>query len=364
MDGTKSESIEVTSSVPQGTVLAPVLFLIMISDINKNVRDSKVSSFADDTKIGRRINNADDIKVLQRDIDAIFKWANENNIQFNGEKFVALKYRLSNDNTIADYVTDSGEQICSASQVRDLGILMTTDLTFSNHYNLKLAIARKLMGIIWRSFSTRKAIVMTKLWKSLILPVIEYCSILVSPHLIQDIQKIEAIQRTFTSNLEEVKHLNYWERLKNLNMYSLERRRERYLLIYVWKILEGKVPNCSVNPIDVYWSDRQGRLCRNAKLKGKGKTKTLREQTLAVTGPNLFNCLPAHIRNMQGVELETFKKALDHFLREVPDCPSLPGYRDPFGQGSNSIEKRRLKRVFPAGQSSRPGFMTRLPEGV
>jgi ribonuclease P/MRP protein subunit RPP40 len=97
VDGAKSIHVEVTSSVPQGTVLAPILFLIMISDINKNVRDSKVSSFADDTKISRVINNEEDVKVLQRDINAIFEWADENNMYFNGDKFVTLQYRIKND---------------------------------------------------------------------------------------------------------------------------------------------------------------------------------------------------------------------------------------------------------------------------
>jgi len=220
---------------------------------------------------------------------------------------------------------------------------MTTGSGFSEHYKLKLAKARKIMGIIWRSFKTREAKVMITLWKSLILPIIEYCSVLVSPFKRKDIEEIEAIQRTFTSKIEEVKHLNYWERLRELDMYSLERRRERYLIIYMWKILESRVPNCSINPIDVYWNDRQGRLCRKTKNKGKGKAQTLREQTLAVRGPRIFNCLPAHIRNLQGVETDTFKRALDTYLKYVPDCPLINGYQDSFGQDKNSIELRILK---------------------
>jgi hypothetical protein len=126
-------------------------------------------------------------------------------------------------------------------------------------------------------------------------------------------------------------------------MYSLERRRERYLIIYIWKILESKVPNFSLNPIDVYWSDRQGRLCKNTKRKEQGKCESLREHTLAVRGPKLFNCLPSHIRNLQDVELPKFKRSLDKYLSGVPDCPILKGYKDPFGQESNSIYYKRLK---------------------
>jgi hypothetical protein len=371
VDGSKSTHVEVTSSVPQGTVLAPILFLIMISDINKNARDCKVSSFADDTKVSRVINNKEDVKALQGDINSIFEWADENNMYFNGDKFVSLQYRIKNNNIAANYVTSAGVQINRESQAKDLGVIMETDTGFSGHYKLKLAIARKLIGIICRSFKSRKASVMIRLWKSLILPVIEYCSVLVSPYKKKDIEEIEAIQRTYTAKIEEVKQLNYWERLKELNMYSLERRRERYLIIYIWKIIESRVPNCTLNPIDVYWSDRQGRLCKITKRKGQGKYQSMREQTLAVRGPKLFNCLPPHIRNLQDVQLPKFKKALDDYLREVPDCPILKGYKDPFGQESNSIGHRKLKittsadfRAKQAGLSSRPGSKTSPPGSV
>ena len=57
----------------------------------------------------------------------------------------------------------------------------------------------------------------------------------------KDIQAIEAIQRTFTYKITEVQHLNYWERLHDIKLYSLHRRRERYILIYIWKITQHMV---------------------------------------------------------------------------------------------------------------------------
>ena len=59
-----SNEVEVISSVPQGTVLAPILFLIMMSEINKNMKHSKVSSFADDTKISFQISGEENNKEL------------------------------------------------------------------------------------------------------------------------------------------------------------------------------------------------------------------------------------------------------------------------------------------------------------
>ena len=79
------------------------------------------------------------------------------------------------------------------------------------------------------------------LYKSLIISSLEYCCQIWSPHAINEIQLIENVQRTFTRRLIGSDH-DYWERLKILNLYSLQRRRERYIIIYNWKVLEGLVP--------------------------------------------------------------------------------------------------------------------------
>ena len=90
---------------------------------------------------------------------------------------------------------------------------------------------------------------MIPLFKTLVLPILEYCSLLTLPYKKEDINKIEAIQRHFTAKIDGMQNLDYWERLKALNLYSLERRRERYTIIYVWKILEGLVHNLRTEPI-------------------------------------------------------------------------------------------------------------------
>ena len=68
---------------------------------------------------------------------------------------------------------------------------------------------------------------------------------------------LENLQRVFTRKIPEVSHMNYWERLAHLKMYSQERRLERYRALYVWKIIEGLSPNCGLN---TSWSERRGRL--------------------------------------------------------------------------------------------------------
>ena len=84
---------------------------------------------------------------------------------------------------------------------------------------------------------------MLTLWKALVLPHFDYCSQLWSPSSILHIQELESIQRSFLKKIKGLSSMNYWKQLKSINMYSLQRRREQYRIIYVWSILEGIVPN-------------------------------------------------------------------------------------------------------------------------
>ena len=85
---------EVISGVPQGTVLGPVLFLVLILDIGDKVSEgTRVSSFADDTRASRGIKTPLDQAQLQADIETIYEWAREVNMEFNGDKFECVRFR-------------------------------------------------------------------------------------------------------------------------------------------------------------------------------------------------------------------------------------------------------------------------------
>ena len=117
-----------------------------------------------------------------------------------------------------------------------------------------------LTGWILRTFTTRETITMMTLFKSLVLSRLDYASQLWSPHLLKSIYLIEKVQRSFTKHITGIKNKPYDERLKLLNLYSVQRRRDRYQIIYLWKIIEGLVPNLSA-PITCTYSERRGRLC-------------------------------------------------------------------------------------------------------
>ena len=121
VDGRKSAP-HVKSGVPQGSVLGPLLFLILIGDIDQNIAFSFVSSFADDTRVPRHIEDFEDIHLLQADLDAVYNWAESNNLEFNSDTFELLRYRLrgSTVQNSTGYKSNIDSEIEENAHVKDL----------------------------------------------------------------------------------------------------------------------------------------------------------------------------------------------------------------------------------------------------
>ena len=177
---------------------------------------------------------------------------------------------------------------------------------------------------------------MVTLYKSIVRSHLEYCCPVWNPHKIADIKKLEDVQKQFTSKIAGLQDLNYYERLSALNLMSLQRRRERYILIHMWKILYGEVP-----PLSSFKFNEPSRLGIQAELpplrrRTRQAIQTRYDESLAMTGPLLWNVLPAHLHTIS--KFESFKTALTKFLMSIPDWPPVSLYPS---SGSNSIVERR-----------------------
>ena len=289
-NGVKSRESEVKSGVPQGTVLGPILFLILINDINEGI-ESNVSLFADDTRITKPVQSYEDVESLQDDLEKLYTWQRTNNMVFNGKKFEMLRYGSDQElKNSTNYLTPESEDFIEVKEcLRDLGIQMSDDARFTAHIDHVSSKVRQKCGWILRTFKCRQTHFLKFMWKSLVQGHIDYCSQLYFPNQSRELEKLENLQKTFTKKISEVSHLDYWTRLKQLKMYSQQRRSERYKIIYTWKILEGLVPNCGINQTN---SDRRGRSCIIPTSRGSTSVKNLREQSFQVMGPKLFNILP------------------------------------------------------------------------
>ena len=140
--------------------------------------------------------------------------------------------------------------------------------------------------------------------------------------------------RNYTSHVEGMEGLDYWQRLKALNMYSQERRRERYLIIFVWKIAMGLVNGYTM---EFSYHPRRGwsAIPKDVPKSAPACVKRAREASLAVKGAALFNLCPQGMRYMASNHQDRFKDNLDSWLFEIPDQPSIPGC--PRAAVSNSL---------------------------
>ena len=165
---------------------------------------------------------------------------------------------------------------------------------------------------------------MMTLYKSLVRSVLEYCCPLWNPWKITDIQMLEAVQRSFTCKIHGVQHLNYWERLEKLGIMSLQRRRERYIILQMWKTLHGSCPN----DVNIQYNPRSRRGI-TAKIPFLNKNSQQYHQSVyghsfAVHGPRLWNSIPSNLTLIN--EFDKFKHALTKFLLTMPDQPPIEGY--------------------------------------
>ena len=192
---------------------------------------------------------------------------------------------------------------------------MSSDASFTAHIHQVAATARKYAGWVLRTFNTRERTPLLTLWKSLIIPRLDYCSQLWCPHKASEIQLLENIQRSFTAKVNGISNLNYWERLKFLQLYSLERRRERYLVIYTWKTSEGLVPNnCNLISAE---TRRHGRKCIVIPPSATvAKTANLIDNGLPQEDPNSLIVSHYHLETCQEFQLLLSRNTLTNFLKQ------------------------------------------------
>ena len=254
----------------------------------------------------------------------------------NNDKFEFICHKLNPENFTqklfkelpfhSDFLNynASNNQILPSPFVRDLGLLIDTNLNWNTHINHITLKAKQISAWILNVFHSREKTPMMTLFNSLVRSKLEYCSIIWNPHLIKDIYNIEKIQRSFTSRINGMKSFDYWERLIKLNTMSLQRRREKHILIHLWKVKNNIYPNS----IEIQFKENTRTQAARAVLKPmskiKGKVLTSYEESFIIKSAKLWNILPAKLTKI--TTLPMFINSLDKFLSSIPDQPPIPGY--------------------------------------
>ena len=308
INGEASEWMPVGSGVPQGSVLGPLLFIIYINDIDIGLT-SKIAKFADDTKLG--IDGSSDIAVvhLQDDLKKLGEWSEKWQMPFNVGKCKVM--HIGHNNLNANYEL-LGHNIESVDKEKDLGVVISKDLKFSQQCIEAERKAQKLVGYIKRQFSHRNKEIVLPLYNSIVRPHLEYAVQFWAPSLRKDIDRLEAVQARATKLIPSVRNFGYQRRLDRLNLFSLETRRLRGQLIETFKILKGFTNVDHQNLFTI----------NNNRARGNGCKLELKPYNTNVCGNfftfkicNFWNRLTAEVIN--SASIEEFKTKLDRVIHTL-----------------------------------------------
>ena len=339
----------VASGVPQGSVLGPLFFIIFINDLANHISHSSLLTFADDTKIVLPINCSADTERLQKDLDSVISWSTKNNMRLNKNKFELICHSLISENgnltllktlpfynQYNQYKIDNHTFITSTTFVKDLGIFISSDMTWDCHISQLCKTANRISAWILNIFHTRDKLTMITLFNSLVRSRLEYCCQIWDPSKIKLIDLIEQVQRNFTRKIVDMdKNDDYWIRLKKLGIDSLQRRREKLIIILLWKIKNSLVPN-HIN-IEFKTNFRsQIKAVIPPMPRARGKLLSAYEDSFLVKSAKLFNKVPSQITECASFSL--FESKLNKYLSFYPDKPPVHGY---YHQNTNSITDYR-----------------------
>ena len=209
IDGEESESIPVTSGVPQGSVLGPILFLVYINDLPDEVR-SRMRLFADDIALYLTIESEDDSSALQTDLDILSAWETRWDMEFNPSKCQVVHVTGSRKTVKTDYVLH-GQVLESVPCARYLGVDISNGLTWNSHINR--VTANRTLGFIRQNIKTKMPKVREAAYNSLVRPQLEYASAVWDLHKKVRISQIEQVQRRAarwtSSNLDRQSSVTY-----------------------------------------------------------------------------------------------------------------------------------------------------------
>lgn len=231
INGYESKPKLVTSGVPQGSHLGPLLFSIYVNDVTCKI-SSHCLLYADDLKVFRHITSTEDHVLLQKDLTQLSTWCSVNKLNLNLKKCKSMIFNRTKRPNQHDY-TINDHNLEKINEIKDLGVILTSNLSYSSHTNFIVNKSFKMLGFIKRSsikFCTAKSLFC--LYNSLVRSHLDFASSIWSPHYQNHKNQIERVQKKF---LNFIKFRNFSDELPELS--SLETRRELTDIVLMYKIL-------------------------------------------------------------------------------------------------------------------------------
>ena len=298
----------VTSGVPQGSVLGPVLFLVYINELPSLVQNS-MKLFADDAKIYSTVRDSQDAKKLQDDLSVLEKWSKDWLLKLNPQKCKVMHCGAENEK--ADYfikdADNASKKIQETQLEKDLGVFISNNLKPAQHCLKAASKGMRALRLMKTAFDKIDDTNFKVLFTTYVRPHLEYCIQAVGPYTAQDLKILEKGQRRATKLVKKIRNETYEERLRMLGLPSIEERIRRGDMIETYKLLTGKV-NVEFNQFFELENQERTR-GHHLKLKKKRATHASRLKFFSNRVVNPWNSLPKQV--IEATTTNAFKNRLD-----------------------------------------------------
>ena len=240
LNGEQSREVPVISGVPQGTVLGPLMFLLYVNDIGKDV-NSSIKLFADDCLLYRNVNSEDDASLLQQDLDKLVKWSKTWQMSFNINKCHILRVHRSQIPLINNYTMEH-KPVSDVNHCPYLGVEMQSNMKFDRHIVNMCNKATRTFNMLRRNLHHCSPQIKEISYKALIRPILEYSAAVWDPHRLKEKQQIERIQRRAARwvKCDYSRDTSVSGLLEQLQWPTLEKRRKISRLTIFYKMLSSK----------------------------------------------------------------------------------------------------------------------------
>ena len=255
LNGSSSEFSSIESGVPQGSILGPLLFLIYINDLEKNIK-SNINFFADDTMLFSIVNDPHiSASELNHDLDVINKWAYQWKLEFNPDPLKqTTEVLFSCKKNIFNHpqIFFNGIVVAKVKEQKHLGLILESNLSFSKHLSEKIKKAKQNLGIIKHLSKFLPLKTLDQMYKALVRPHLDYCDVIY--HIPSKQTQLGGVLNVLMEEVEKVQYqaglaiTGAWQGSSRSKLYeelgweSLSDRRWCRRILQIHKIVNNKTP--------------------------------------------------------------------------------------------------------------------------